>query len=302
MKFFSSTLIVIAVILVSLLIVDMITPEFGFFAKVPAGHVGVTDYFGKIGDATLKPGFHVTKYFEHVRPIDVRTKHTSYQMEAFSSDIQQVILTVAVNENISPDYASTLYKTVGMSYENNLILPRLLENTKVVVSNYTAEALISSREVLSSQVLEKMQKDLDQYGINITNISIENIDFTDAFESAVEAKQVATQEKQRAKTQQEQQTMEAEQAAARKKIEAEAEAEVRRINAEADAFAIQTKADAEAEANKKVAETITRELIDYTQAQNWDGKLPGTYVGGGNSIPIIQPESDQIQSEIDQGE
>ena len=82
--------------------------------------------------------------------------------------------------------------------------------------------------------------------------------------------------------------MEAEQAAARKKIEAEAAAEVVRIQAYAAAYEIKTKADAEAEANEKIAATVTGELIDYTQAQNWNGKLPSTFIGSGSAIPVIQ--------------
>ena len=136
-----------------------------------------------------------------------------------------------------------------------------------------------------------LREELAAKGINVISIAIENLDFSDTFESAVEAKQVATQEKQRAKTQQEQQTMEAEQAAARKKIEAEAAAEVVRIRADAEAYEIKTKADAEAEANEKIAATVTEELIDYTQAQNWNGKLPSTYIGSGSAIPVIQTDS-----------
>ena len=115
-------------------------------------------------------------------------------------------------------------------------------------------------------------------------ISIENIDFTDQYEAALEAKQVATQEKQRAKTLQEQQTMEAEQAAARDRIKAQAEAEVRQINADAEAYAIKTKAAAEAEANKQINASLTTELIDYTKVNKWDGKLP-TFNGA--ATPII---------------
>ena len=84
--------------------------------------------------------------------------------------------------------------------------------------------------------------------------------------------------------------MEAEQAAARKKIEAEAAAEVVRIQADATAYEIKTKADAEAEANEKIAATVTEELIDYTQAQNWNGKLPATFIGSGGAIPVIQTD------------
>ena len=50
------------------------------------------------------------------------------------------------------------------------------------------------------------------------------------------------------------------------------------------------KAEAEAEANEKIAATVTEELIDYTQAQNWNGKLPGTYIGSGSAIPVIKTD------------
>lgn len=285
---------IIAGIFITLLVIDLITPEFGFFAKVEAGHVGVVDYFGDVKDTPLKPGFHVTRYFDHVHPVSIRTQKTSYTVEAFSSDIQQVVMTISVNSNVSEDSAGILYKKVGMKYQETLIAPKIQENSKVVISKYTAESLIDNREKLSGEVLEKMQKDISPYGINVTSISIENLDFTDAFESAVEAKQVATQEKQRAKTQQEQQTMEAEQAAAREKIKAEAEATVNKINAEAAAYAISTKAEAEANANKQISESLTPELIEYVKANNWNGKLPSTFVGNSDAIPVINlPEQEK---------
>lgn len=277
-------------IFIILVIVDLFIPEFGFFAKVESGTVGVVDYFGSVKDEPLKPGFHITRYFEHVHPINVRTEKTSYLVEAFSSDIQQVSMTVTVNYNVSEESAGVLYKRIGMKYQDTLISPKIQENSKVVVSAYTAEALIEHRDELGKKITSKMREDIDQYGIKITDVSIENLDFTDAFEAAVEAKQVATQEKQRAKTQQEQQTMEAEQAAAREKIKAEAEANVKKINADAEAYSIKAKADAESEANRKISESLTEQLIKYTQAQNWNGELPKTFVGSGEALPIIQTE------------
>lgn len=283
-------------IFIVLLLIDLATPQYGFFAKVNAGYVGIREYFGNVPDEPLQPGFHITRYFEHVHPVDVRTQRNTYKMEAFSSDIQQVVMTVAVNSNVSSNAAGTLYKTVGMNYLQTLMEPRLLENVKVVVSQYTAESLIAQRETLSKQILSLMQQDLTQYGIVISNISVENIDFTDAFESAVEAKQVATQEKQRAQTQQEQQTMEAEQAAKRKTIAAQADAEVAQIQADASAYAVKVQAEAEAEANKKINASLTRDLIDYTQVHSWDGKLP-TFVGGGMDIPILNLPTETTQTE-----
>ncbi len=278
-----ATAVIIVIIIIGTLI-DVFNPAYGWFATVPAGHVGVVEHFGQVRESTLQPGFHLTGYFEHVHPVDIRTQRRNYQTEAFSSDIQQVGLTIAVNENISPDAAYKIYTTVGMNYLENLLEPRLMENAKVVISKYTAESLIANREKLSAEVLVKMQADMEQYGIHISAISIENIDFTDQYEAAIEAKQVATQEKQKAQTEQERMTMEAEQSAKRKKIEADAAAEVQKIQAEAEAYAITAKAEAEAEANKKLNASLTSELIEYNKILHWDGQLP-KFTGG--TVPVI---------------
>lgn len=287
----SGIIIVIVGILVLLTVVDLISPTYGFFARVDSGNVGIITHFGKIEDKVLPAGFHFTSFFEHVHPINIRTQIKGGEVVAFSSDIQQVTLYISVNYNVSPDNAFTLYQTVGEGYFDTLIAPRINEDTKAIVSKYTAESLVANRDKLSNEILELLKNDISKYGVMISTINVENIDFTDSFEAAVEAKQVATQEKQKAQTQQDQQTMEAKQEAERKKIAAEAEADVVRTKADAEAYKIKTKADAEAEANKKVAETLTDDLIQYIQAQLWNGQLPSTYVGGEGALPIIQTEA-----------
>jgi regulator of protease activity HflC (stomatin/prohibitin superfamily) len=277
------TIIALVIMIVIGVIIDIVNPTYGWCATVPAGHVGVVEHFGQVRESTLQPGFHMTGFFEHVHPVDIRTQRHNYNTEAFSSDIQQVGLMIAVNENISPDAAYKLYTTVGMNYLENLLEPRLMENAKVVISKYTAESLIANREKLSAEVLVKMQADMVQYGINVTAISIENIDFTDQYEAAIEAKQVATQEKQKAQTEQERMTMEETQQAERKRIAAQAAADVQKINADAEAYAITAKADAEAEANKKLNASLTVDLIEYNKILHWNGQLP-TITGGGTPI------------------
>lgn len=286
MKEYGKLIIIALVAIVALgTIVDIFNPGYGWFATVQAGHVGVVERFGKVRESTLPPGFHLTSYFEHVRPVDIRTQRHNYVTEAFSSDIQQVGLTIAVNENISPEAAYKLYTTVGMNYLENLLEPRLMENAKVVISKYTAESLIANREKLSSEVLVKMQGDMAQYGIIVTAISIENIDFTDQYEAAIEAKQVATQEKQKAQTEQERMTMEETQQAERKRIAAQAAADVQKINADAEAYSVQVKAEAESEANKKLNASLTSELIEYNKILKWNGALP--QFTGGETIPVL---------------
>ena len=99
---------------------------------------------------------------------------------------------------------------------------------------------------------------------------------------------------QRAQTQQQQATLEAEAAAERERIAAQAKAEVAKIEADAEAYAITAKAAAEAEANQKVAESLTDELIEYTQAQLWNGELPATYVGSSDSLPVLNIGAEEV--------
>ena len=82
--------------------------------------------------------------------------------------------------------------------------------------------------------------------------------------------------------------METQQQAERQRITAEAEAAVKKIEADAAAYATKVKAEAEAEANQKIAQSLTENLIRFTQVNNWNGQLP-TYVSGGaaEALPVL---------------
>ena len=253
---------------------------------VPTGYTGILTTFGKVEDRTIASGAHFTAPWQKIVRMDNRTQKVNINTAAFSSDIQQVDLKMSVNYMIDQNTARDLYKTVGVNYYDNLVYPRILENTKAVISQYSAENLISKRDVLSDQVAELTAGDMSQYGVRIISIAIEDIDFTDAFTNAVEAKQVAAQNKLTAETQQAQKTMEEKATAERSVIAANAEAEkaVIAANAELEVVKIQAEAslyagEKEAEMNKRISESLTPNLIRYYWIKQWDGKLPTTVLG-----------------------
>lgn len=276
-------LITIAAVLVAALVIFTVCT-----CQVPTGYTAIITTFGKVEDYTLEAGFHFKSPFQKIILMDNREQKTSFSTQAFSSDIQQVDVTGSINYAINKSTAMTLFKEVGTDYFNKLINPRMLENTKAVFSKYTAENLVAAREQLSVQIRDNLSKEMEKYGITIVSISIENVDFTDAFTDAVEAKQVAAQKKLQAEIEQEQKTMETEQQAQRKKIEADAEANVLKVNADAEAYSTRIKAEAEAEANRKIAESLTSEFIEYTQVSSWNGELP-QYVSGtaAEALPVL---------------
>lgn len=253
---------------------------------VPTGYTGIVTTFGKVHDETLDAGLNFHAPWDNVINMDNREQRITFNLEAFSKDIQQVDVQGSINYNIDKSTAMNLYKDVGTNYSEILIGPRINEDVKIIIARYTAENLIESRQKAADAIYELIKSELAPKGINVISFAIENIDFTDAFESAVEAKQVATQEKQKAQTQQEQQTMEATQAAERQRIAAQAQADVAKIEADADAYATKVKAEAEAEANDKINKSLTDQLISYNQMLRWDGKLP-TFMGGDSMIPVL---------------
>lgn len=275
------------------LVVALVMIGISCFSSVPTGYTGILTTFGRVENETMEAGFHLKAPWQSIVKMNNQEQRKSFTLEAFSSDIQQVNVSGSINYNIDKTTAMTLYREVGTAYADTLIIPRLYENTKAVFSHYKAEELISNRDALSDEIRDMMIADMKGYGVNVLSISIEDVDFTDAFTTAVEAKQVASQNKLKAETEQEQQTMEARAAAERRQIEAEAQAEVERINADAEAYRIKTQSEAEAEANKKIAESLSEQLIEYNYANSWNGQLPSTFVGDGDAIPVIQTSGEQ---------
>lgn len=255
--------------------------------NVPTGHVGIITSFGRVEEtATLDAGFHFKGPTQRIIPMDLRQRKWTYTLSAFSSDIQQVDIICAVTFNINKDSAIDLYKDVGTSYSEILVHPRVSERTKSTFSKYSAENLVSERDALSTKICENLRAEMLVYGINIISVSIEDIDFTDAFTDAVEAKQVAEQTMLRVQTEQTQQINVERAEAERRIIAAQANAEVAQTNADAAAYTIRVQAEAQAEANQVIAASLTNELINYQKINKWNGTVP-TIQGIETIYPIV---------------
>ena len=151
------------------------------------------------------------------------------------------------------------------------------------------------RSQLSGDIRTLLTTQLEAYNVVVIDASIEDLDFSDAFTDAVEAKQVAEQKSKQAKIEQEQKNMEAEAAAKRAEIEAKAEAAVAKIAAETDLEVVKIQADAAEYAGQKDAAVIGQvrdilakdpenldnddfhTLMLYYYILQWDGTLPETY-------------------------
>lgn len=281
------------IITISVILVIVLGLIFSSFVKVPTGHTGVLTTFGKVEPYTLDSGFHVKAPWQKVINMDNRIQKHTVSMSAFSSDIQETSIVYTVNYQISKSDAMTIYSTIGKDYFNTVITPNISEAVKTATAHYTAESLVNHRDKLASEIEEILTTLLLKYNIEVIGTSIEDIDFTDAFTNAVEAKQVAAQNKLRAETEQAQLIMEEEAKAKRAVIAANADAEMAKIAAEADLEVVKIQADAalyagerEANMNQRIAEALSSELIEYYWIKQWNGELPTMMMGGENGIML----------------
>ncbi len=281
--------------------------------SVPTGHTGVLTTFGKVENTTFDAGFNMKAPWQKVVMMDNRVQKASTSLACFSSDIQEVSVLYTLNYQIDKSNAQEIYKTVGTAYYDTVIVPNIAEAVKVVTARYTAEQLISSRAELAEAIEKVLTDSLQKYNIQVVSAAIEDMDFTDAFTNAVEAKQVAAQNKLQAEIEQAQKVMEQEAAAQMAiiqanaaaetaKIQAQVDAETAKIKAEADLAVVKIEADGveyagqkEAAANKAIAESLTEQILNYYYIQQWDGKLPETYVGSEDVSTIINTAKNNEQ-------
>lgn len=241
--------------------------------RIPTGHTGVVTSFGKVENYTYDAGIHIKAPWKKVIKMDNRVQKESVELQCFSSDIQEVKIIYTVNYQIDKNNAMTIYRTIGKEYYDIAIVPNITESVKVVTAKFTAEKLVGTREKLAQAIEKDLAERLREFNIELVSTSIEDMDFTDAYTNAVEAKQVAQQNKLKAET-----------VAEQKVIEAEANAEVARIKAQGKADAAKIAAEAEAEANKMIAKSLNENVLKNKWYEKWNGKYPQVVSGSGTII------------------
>ena len=259
--------IVAAVIIVIILL-------FNAFTVVQAGHTGVVVTLGKVTEGTLQEGLHLkVPFIQDIVMVDNRIVKLEVHTEAFSKDLQTVDTILAINYRVDTAKSYSIYKNVGPNYEDVLITPAVNEVLKAITAQYTAEESVTNRNMISEGLIEGLNNKLNEDGLYITDVNIINFEFSEAFITAIEEKQVAQQQL----------------------LKAETDKQKAITNAEAEAESIRIKAEAEADANKTIAASLTDEIIEYQKIQKWDGILPKVTGGAGTFIDLGTLEGASIE-------
>lgn len=169
------------------------------FTQVPAGHVGVVDFFGIVSEKALPSGINFVNPLANVIKFSIQTKEHKETMQVLSREGLTIGLEVSALYRLNPDSAARVYKTVaGGDYETIILIPQFRSISRSVTASFQASALYSTeRERLGSAIQEELAKTIAPRGVTIENTPIRNVALPVQLTEAIEQKQRADQESQR---------------------------------------------------------------------------------------------------------
>jgi prohibitin 1 len=211
---------------VALAVVGVLALLYLFLTVVPAGHVGVKDFFGSVSDHILQPGINVVVPGTRVIRFSVQTREMKEQAAVPTSEGLIVNLDVSLLFRLKPDQAAKLYKTVGRHFEAVIIDPQLRSVIRDVTAEYEAKFLYSaSRELVAQNMFSHIQKLLAPRGIEAEQVLLRAVQLPQLLTTAIQEKLQAEQQAQRMRFVLDRERQEAE----RKRVEAQGIADFQNI-------------------------------------------------------------------------
>lgn len=246
------------------MIVSVVNP----FVLVGAGQRGIVMNFGAVQDNILGEGIHFrVPIVQTVEKINVQTQKMEVKAMAYSKDIQTVESQLALNYHLKADVANKLWQEVGTEYESRIIDPSIQESVKAVTAKFTAQELIEQRARVKDDIKTELFNRLSKY-FTVDEFSIIDFSFSDEYENAVEAKQVAQQSALKAEND-------------LQRIKTEAAQRIAQAKAEAEAIKLQSDA-----ANNDKYINLKALEVQKIAVEKWNGVLP-TQMTPNAALPFI---------------
>lgn len=267
----------------------------GMAVVVEAGHVGVLRTLGAVRAEPLKEGFHLKRPFlDQVEQVDIRLVASHAQATAASRDLQTVTTQVTTQYSMNGELAPLTYQRVGNlgKVSAALVEPAIQECVKAVTAKFTAEELVTKRELVKQQIQQALvsyinttlrEKGLEN-SLIVANVAITDFNFSPEFNRAIESK-----------VQAEQQALQAKNEKLKRTTQAEAAASERTLSADAEAYSTEVQSKARADAIKRESEALKQspELIRLRAVEKWDGVLPRITSGG--VVPFLNLDAEAEQ-------
>ena len=201
----------------------------GPFRTVPAGHVGVKDFFGSVSSDALGPGIHVVFPLTRVERMSVQTQEIKEVAEVPSKEGLILNLETSLLFQLDPAKAPDIYKTVGKLYVATIVEPQFRSAIREITSSYEAKALYSAeRERIAGEIMTLFRRMAGERGIIVQQVLLRKINLPPVVAGAIQEKLRREQEAEQMKFVLQKEQQEAE----RKRIEAQGIADFQRIVAQ----------------------------------------------------------------------
>ena len=266
---------IVAIVLILVLVITNIT-------IIPTGYTGVKTSFGQVQEIEIKSGQlnFTIPFVQSIAKVNNKQQDKKIESQIWGETNDKTPIYAAdltVTYQIQPEKSVWIYTNV--TDIKNLVSDALVASAVKSAMDELSPQDVTNRTKIEPLVQTKLTESLNQkYGedvVFVNKVVINNMDFEDAYNTAIQEKSIAQQN------------------AAKQKIEneaaiakAEAEKQVAITNAEAEAQKTAIEAEAQANANKMLAESLSDTLIRYQEMQKWNGALP-QYVGGNPAIPVL---------------
>lgn len=243
------------------------------FVTVAAGERGVVLTWGAFNGQILDPGLHLrVPVAQRVIKMDVQTQKLEIaSSEAYSHDLQNVRIHSVVNYNLDPKEVGLIYQQYGLDAESRILQPNLEASIKQTVAKYSAEELLSKRGDVTNEIESAFRQAIPATFL-VTKYALVNESFSDAYEAAIEQKQVAQQNAEKADND-------------LKRIKIEAEQRVAQARAEAEAIKIQAEA---------IQQQGGASYVNLKAVEKWDGHLPNQMIPGG-ALPFLNLQTQGVK-------
>jgi len=201
----------------------------GPFRTVPAGHVGVKDFFGSVSSSTLSPGINVVMPLTSVVKMSVQTQEIKEVAEVPSQEGLILSLETSLLFQLDPTKAVDIYRTVGSNYVGTIVEPQFRSAIREVTASYEAKALYSAeRDKIANEIFTLFRRLAGERGIQVQQVLLRRIGLPPVVANAIQEKLRREQEAEQMKFVLQKEQQEAE----RKRIEAQGIADFQRIVAQ----------------------------------------------------------------------
>ena len=270
---------------------------------VPSGYVGIKTSYGQISGEALPSG----QYFSlpiiyHVDKINCKQQDANYENKIWGESSERTPVyaeNIRISFQINSEKAAWIWSNIE-EWDYKLLKGSIISTAIKRAAVELPNDQVTNRSYIEPLALKYLQEEIDKYYkesvLTVNSVNIGNMDFSDEYNAALEKRDLAKLEAENAKYVNEKKLADAEAETKEAKIKSDAEIARKKQEAEAAAERKRIAAEAEAESNKKIAESLTPELIELKridvemkQAESL-GKWNPSVIGG-NIIPTFDINS-----------